>query len=566
MVRYDWLKQAIQEHQEGQLEIAEEAYLSWLQMYPEHVEVLDLLAILYAQTGRYHAAKDQLAHALNLEPENPRLMLHMAQVKRHLKEYDAAENLLTQALRIKPDYPEAALHLGRLMEALGDSTKARLVYQAAIAQHPKDYHLKHGLALNYLHDQQLLPAYDLWKEIVAGHPHHFESHFYLGTIAYEWNELLKAAAYFEAALALNANHAQVCSNLGAVYLKLGRQDDAIALFEQATHLEPGNLFAHTNLAASLLTLGRTEAAMNQYYELLAATPRDFTAHYNLATIFMEQRKWETARYHLQTAVELEPESFAAVSNLAHVLLKEQQQEAAIKCYRRAYQLKPDDQHTAYLLQALTGEGQPEAAPEQYVAELFDHYAYYFEQDVLDKLQYRVPELLHDLLKEILMGTSDLVIIDLGCGTGLCGPFLRLYASELIGIDVSKNMLTFAKEKQCYSKLIHADMVIGVKELTKKADLMIAADSLVYFGNLKGVLTAVKEQLNPSGKFVFSLEMHEAAADYQLQTSGRFAHRSDYVNQLLKAVGFTLLVKQAVILRSQAGSPVHGAIYALELKS
>ena len=32
------------------------------------------------------------------------------------------------------------------------------------------------------------------------------------------------------------------------------------------------------------------------------------------------------------------------------------------------------------------------------------------------------------------------VLDLGCGTGLCGPLLRPYARALAGVDLSPQML------------------------------------------------------------------------------------------------------------------------------
>lgn len=560
------LQQAITLHQQDALDDAETQYLFWLQEHPDDVQALDLLAILYAQQGQYQAARQQLMAGLALEPSNPQLLNHLGQVLSQLGQLDQAAIAFTQALTIQPNYSAAAINLGKLYEQQGQMANARACYQALLETR-SDKHVQHCLALNFLNDHLPHAAQALWQEISTLDPHHFPSQFFLGTIAYEAQEYTNAVLYFQAALNLQPNHAATLSNLGAVYLKLDQKPQAIKLFETALSLEPENLFALTNLAATLVTEGQIDAAIQQYYRLLTAIPDDFTAHYNLGSLFMQQRKWESAYYHLQAAVNLDPNSFAALSNLGNTLLKCQQRDAAIACYRQALTLQPTNASIAYILQALTGEGNPTAAPNSYVMELFDNYACYFETEVLDKLQYRVPQLLYQNLKEFLLEATECDILDLGCGTGLCGKYLKPHAKHLIGLDISANMLSKAREKQSYTQLIQADMVTGMQQLSGLFDLIIAADALVYLGDLRPLFTQVKTLLKAEGIIAFSIETSsDKATSYQLQASGRFAHSTHYIRTLADEFGLLPLANQTVELRYQAGKPVIGALVILRQPS
>ena len=555
------LQQAIALHQQDALDDAEAEYLFWLQQHPDDVQALDLLAILYAQQGQYEAAQEQLIAALTLQPSNSQLLNHLGQVLFHLGQFDQAIIAFTQALTIEPCYSEATINLGKLYEQQGQVAKARTCYQALL-ERQFDQNVQHCLALNLLNDHLPDAAKALWQEISILDPEHFPSQFFLGTIAYEAQQYSNAVLYFQTALNLRPHHVATLSNLGAVYLKLGQKLQAIQLFETALSLEPENLFALTNLAATLVTEGQIDAAIKQYYQLLTAIPNDFTAHYNLGSLFMQQQKWESAYYHLQAAVTIDPNSFAALSNLGNTLLKCQQRDAAIACYQQALTLQPNNASIAYILQALTGQGNPTAAPTGYVMELFDHYACYFETEVLDKLQYRVPQLLYQHVKEFLLEAIECDILDLGCGTGLCGQYLKSHANSLIGIDLSANMLSKASEKQCYTQLMQADMVVGMQQLSSLFDLIIAADAIVYLGDLKPLFSQAKALLKAEGILAFSIETSSGKAPYQLQPSGRFAHSSHYIWTLAQEIGLLPLVNQTVELRHQAGKPVVGAIVVL----
>jgi predicted TPR repeat methyltransferase len=65
-------------------------------------------------------------------------------------------------------------------------------------------------------------------------------------------------------------------------------------------------------------------------------------------------------------------------------------------------------------------------------------------------------------------------------------------------------------------------------------------------------------LLPGGRFVFSCEAGaDGAADYALQSTYRYTHRSSYVQHLLQQAGFEDIAIEDRILRSEANQPVQG---------
>ena len=93
------------------------------------------------------------------------------------------------------------------------------------------------------------------------------------------------------------------------------------------------------------------------------------------------------------------------------------------------------------------------------------------------------------------------------------------------------------------------------------DLIVSADTLVYFGDLKGVIAAFAAALRPNGRLVFTLE-HAAGdvadAGFRLELHGRYSHAQPYVEQLLTTLGLQSKVVQAE-LRMEAGAPVQGLV-------
>ena len=105
-----------------------------------------------------------------------------------------------------------------------------------------------------------------------------------------------------------------------------------------------------------------------------------------------------------------------------------------------------------MLAASTGRDVPLRASNAFVEKTFDTFAASFEAK-LQSLAYRAPDIVAATLADTgLAANGRLEILDIGCGTGLCGPLLRPYASRLIGVDLSAGMLAHAEEKNVYTDL------------------------------------------------------------------------------------------------------------------
>ena len=115
------------------------------------------------------------------------------------------------------------------------------------------------------------------------------------------------------------------------------------------------------------------------------------------------------------------------------------------------------------------------ANDVYVKKIFDVFAEEFEE-VLSSLEYQVPQKISNMLKDIYgdAGFKKMKILDAGCGTGLCGKFLKKYSSifSLYGVDLSSQMLKKAKEKKCYNKLFESDLIEFLKNKNNSFDLIV----------------------------------------------------------------------------------------------
>jgi SAM-dependent methyltransferase len=135
-----------------------------------------------------------------------------------------------------------------------------------------------------------------------------------------------------------------------------------------------------------------------------------------------------------------------------------------------------------------------------------------------------------LQRELSIPDGGIVVLDAGCGTGLCGPHLRPISSRLIGVDLSEKMIEQAARRELYDELIPAELVGFLADTPARFDLIVSADTLVYFGALEGTFAAAAFASKPDGYFAFSVELlndqpHEG---YRLNASGRYCHGEEYV--------------------------------------
>ncbi|WP_417583014.1 class I SAM-dependent DNA methyltransferase [Pelagibacterium sp.] len=238
--------------------------------------------------------------------------------------------------------------------------------------------------------------------------------------------------------------------------------------------------------------------------------------------------------------------------------------AAIAAWERAAQHDPSGVLGAQMQLAAHGIGNVEAeAQAAYVEALFDQYAGQFEQALLQKLDYVVPELLAALICETMaeLGTDGFARgLDLGCGTGLMGERLRHLVSHLTGVDISAAMVTETREKGIYDGVERADLADFLGEGVHAADIVTAADVFMYCPALPPIFALVRTALRPGGLFAFSVERHDGEEAQWLQASLRFAHNGDAIARGLAEAGFEVLRVMTETIRTDRGMPVWGLLY------
>ena len=343
---------------------------------------------------------------------------------------------------------------------------------------------------------------------------------------------------------------------------------------------PGTAQADADTAAAVKTAieagkqkslaGDHSGAAAAFQRALAAAPSNAEVHFRLGLALRDQQRLDDAATSYRRAIELQPAYVEAHNNLGSVLQMLEQSDAALTAYRRAVALGPtfaqpylnlgrlyalagdtlnaaatfeaaiargiDVDSFRHLLSALKGETTLRA-PDAYTRSLFDNFAGDFDRRLIDELGYEVPQTLVKQIKT-LAPQADLRVVDLGCGTGLCGAAFGGGCSQLTGIDISGLMLEKARARDLYTELVQSSIETWLEQAPPAAyDIVLAADVWIYCGDLAPLFASIARRLVSGGLYAFSVEI-ASGESFVLQASGRYAHPVAYIRSLYAGSGLT----------------------------
>jgi len=375
-------------------------------------------------------------------------------------------------------------------------------------------------------------------------------------------DFILAMNYLQNVLDIKPNHLNALNNMGALLLQQQKTNEALQCFSAVVTIEPEHPEARHNLAAILLQNGRFSQAVEHYEYLIDKAPHDINCQYQYATALLESGKLRQSISTYESILQSFPDHLNAKINLGIAYLKSGHLKIAENLFKEVLDKYPLHPEIEFLYAALSQTSTPEKPPAEYVRHLFDQYASYYDQHMLQALHYQVPELLLDLLtKHTPNSPNKFQLLDLGCGTGLSGLAFQKIAGSLTGIDISSQMLDKALHKNIYTKLIEMDIQDFLSSTQQKFDLIISADTFNYFGDLSSIFNHLYATLLPQGYVLFSIETEAAmyAKEWSLNPYARYTHSQNYIEKLANDNNFKIIEIQSIMLREQNHKPQSGLI-------
>jgi predicted TPR repeat methyltransferase len=521
----DGLERAVAASKAGHFSDAEHLFKKLLLRHPAHVRALYQFGILLAQVGRYQEAERHIRQAIDLGLRSPQIFYNHGTVLKHLQRPLQALVAFDKALAIGPADAEMWNNRGTVLNDLARFEDAIADFDTAISLQADFAGAHCNKAKSLLLLGRSAEASVAFDRALTVKPDWAEIWVARQALMPAPHSLRRSKCRFEPGL---AEAWVACGNVLYHYLRLKCAGPALAAYERALAIKPELAEAWLGRGSILNLMGRHDEALPAYDKALA----------------------------------IEPDLAESWLGRASALQELQRLEEAVLAYRRARESGCDAEFIQCTLASLGAEAAPRRAPRSLVIDLYDRYADQYDQHVAGALKYRTPELLFDAIA-CSVPTSELDILDLGCGTGLLGARLRARARTLTGVDVSANMLEVARRRKIYDKLVRDDLVDFLRTCSDEFDIAAAADVFVYIGDLSEVFQAVRTRLRPGGFFCFSVEAG-GDEDFVLGTNLRYAHSAAYLRKLAEDHGFTPEAIESSVIRHDSGAQVLGHLAVFRL--
>ena len=411
-------------------------------------------------------------------------------------------------MNLPPDLSEEQLknaeknyNIGNTYFEQGELTQAIMYYRLAVVSNPKhsDCWTNLGNALStamHYHpdhrDKLYAEGIKAYTAALDANPKHVEANFNMGVLHHTLDDIPRAIESYESAIRLDPNHYDALSNLGSARHKLQDLDGAIEAYQSAIEL---------------------------------VSP--------MSPVQVEQTQISMLYYLLGAALSALPSRRCKDATCA---------EYAAQKLRMALKYNPNNEEAKHALSALVADPTITTASTAYIRSLFDEYAATFDKALVQGLNYSAPEKLFEVVTELSAksGIKNFkTVMDVGCGTGLCGPLFKNMSETLIGVDLSSEMIEYARAREVYDELYVEEITESLGRFSDKKDkaklrsigLVVAADVFVYSGELEGVFASAAQSLKKGGWFAMTLERlfrnetadaaaaQEAAADGAADASG-----------------------------------------------
>lgn len=505
-------------HRSGRLPEAARAYHEFLRTNPRHFEALSALGMIYFQVEQYDRAQYLIGEALRVDPYDATALCFRGLALIKIGRHDAAIECFDRAIAIKPDFIEAYTNRATAFSEMGRFEEALAAFDQVLAMEPNDpitWNNRGNALVSLQRLEDAMASYDTALAILPGFP----------------EATANRRRVLDALRGTNAPFADTAYSKGVLLMHEGRFHDAVTAFDEALEVKPNFVDALSNRATALSEMKRFEEALLGFDQALAVDAEHAITWNNRANTFAAMKQFEDAVASYDRALQLSPAFQPAIDNRANAL----------------FELK-----------------RGKRCPPAYMRGLFDDFSSHYDEMMLEKLQYRAHLHLRQLADRVLPRlTPPWRILDLGCGTGLVGDaFKDLAAGGLLdGLDIAPRMIDAARARDIYNELIVADLETELYAPGPSYELILAADTMIYLGDLAPTFFGVAKRLGPEGFYIFAVES-TAEGEWQQTPANRFRHNVAYIKAEAERAGLVFVDAMECTLRNEAGTPVAGLAVAL----
>ena len=300
---------AMQLHQHGDFQQAEQLYRQVLQAQPRHSHTKNLLGVLLSQYNKDHArAQKLITEAIRIDPDVADYHNNLGLVLQQLGKFEEAARSFRQAIHVDPAFTMAWFGLGNVSVGLGDAATAVTSYQKALEGNPRFFAAMNNLGNVYRTTKNFNEAENIFNHVLEQKPDFAEAWYNLGMLYKSIGNGEGALAAFDRVLALKPRSRTAWCMRGVcrkLFLRdaLGALDD----FDQASSIDTRFVPSYLYKADIYRDLGRFEESENELRKALDIDGSAVGAYLGLVS---SKACTEQDLYNMQSAldeIDLDPQ-------------------------------------------------------------------------------------------------------------------------------------------------------------------------------------------------------------------------------------------------------------------
>ncbi len=417
------------------------------------------------------------------------------------------------------------------------------------------------LAMHLHYENEYESAEDIYRKLLEVDPENPNYLHFFGLLRHQQGYSEEGINWIKKALEQEPDYIDAENNLGNIYMQTGHPDLAEQSYRRVIDIAPKFVLAYGNLGVVLNDLGHYHEAIKYLLKAIDFEPTAAHNYHNLGNAYRNIKYYGDAVGMFNKSIELNPLDANAYLRLSRTFYLMGEIENSIDVLKRWLNYDPENPIALHMYAAYTNTNAPARASDAYVSETFDSFADSFD-GVLKRLEYEAPFLVKKALQQVDPDFNSWQLLDIGCGTGLCGALVRPMVKRLVGVDLSSRMLERAKARAIYDELIKSELTEYCSQIKAVYDVITCVDTFCYFGDLTGAVQAAARALKPKGWFIFTLEKLEesdSADGFRLHLHGRYSHTETYLRTLLTQAGFSIHGIETAVLRKERGEQVTGMV-------
>jgi predicted TPR repeat methyltransferase len=406
--------------------------------------------------------------------------------------------------------------------------------------------------------QQWESAACLFHYICLRMPDFKQGRFKLSICQMQLNFWSAAQQNLEQLLDIQFPDADIVCNLAICHWQQKHIKSALRLFNYNLKQFPHHVDSLENLASIFLQFNRTRQAISLYKQILGMHDKRSDIRFNLAACLQQLAIYDEAIMHYQILLNQQLKHPDYLYNLGTIYYNLGQYQACQFYWQQSLEINPNQKSLKFMLHMLDTKELDSNTHQSYVQELFDAYANHYDQHLMSQLNYQLPQFLNDYLghKEYSK------VLEIGCGTGLCGQILKSRSKQLIGVDLSQLMINKAEKKNFYDQLISQDAQKYLQQYQQTYDLIVAMDVVPYIKDLHELLKLMRMKLSSGGEILISMETN-STEEPQLESTGRITYPENFIHKICQELSLNIIFEKKIFARNQNTIPVMERIYHLK---